>query len=57
MSQPYVYEEYQGFDNLYFAEITKDDATAYTAGTLRLGRFRSKRNAPRTRSITTINRF
>ncbi len=33
MSQPYVYEEYQGFDNLYFAEITKDDATAYTAGT------------------------
>jgi phi13 family phage major tail protein len=32
MSAPYVYEEYQGFDNLYFAEITQDDATAYAAG-------------------------
>ena len=31
MSAPYVYEEYQGFDSLYVAEITKDDATAYTA--------------------------
>lgn len=28
-----VYEEYQGFDQLYFAPITKDDATGYTAST------------------------
>jgi len=27
------YEEYQGFDSLYYAEVTKDDATGYTAGT------------------------
>ena len=33
MPIPYIYEEYQGFDSLYFAEITKDDATAYTSGT------------------------
>jgi len=33
MANNYIYEEYQGFDSLYFAEITKDDATAYTAGT------------------------
>lgn len=33
MTTPYVYEEYQGFDSLFFAEITKDDATAYTAAT------------------------
>lgn len=30
---PYVYEEYQGFDSLYAAEITKDDATGFTTGT------------------------
>lgn len=33
MTVAYKYEEYQGFDSLYAAEITKDDATGYTAGT------------------------
>jgi len=33
MPETYKYEEYQGFDKLYYAEITKDDATGYTAGT------------------------
>lgn len=32
MPNNYVYEEYQGFDSLYFAEITLDDSTAYTVG-------------------------
>jgi len=30
MSNNYVYEEYQGFDSLMFAQITQDDATSYT---------------------------
>lgn len=33
MPDVYKYEEYQGFDSLFAAEITKDDATGYTAGT------------------------
>lgn len=33
MPDAYKYEEYQGFDSLFAAEITKDDATGYTAGT------------------------
>ena len=33
MPDTYKYEEYQGFDSLFAAEITKDDATGYTAGT------------------------
>lgn len=28
-----TYEEYQNFDQLFFAAVTKDDATAYTAAT------------------------
>lgn len=33
MPETYKYEEYQGFDKLYYAEITKDDPTGYTAAT------------------------
>jgi phi13 family phage major tail protein len=33
MLEAHKYEEYQGFDSLYYAEITKDDATGFTAGT------------------------
>ncbi|XCH78849.1 MAG: major tail protein [Candidatus Dehalobacter alkaniphilus] len=33
MPETYKYDEYQGFDSLFAAEITLDDATAYTAGT------------------------
>ncbi len=33
MADNYKYEEYQGFDKLYYSEITKDDATGYEAGT------------------------
>ncbi len=32
MSNQYVYEEYQGFDSLFFAEVTQDDSSSYTAG-------------------------
>lgn len=33
MPQTYIYEEYQGFDSLFAAEITKDDATGFTTST------------------------
>lgn len=33
MPDTYKYEEYQGFDKLFYAEVTKDDSTGYTAST------------------------